>query len=275
MRKYIDIDLGRQSSESRVLTGRQIAECGRFMIAKMLIDADVATVDPLAPENPLIFSVGPFAGTNFSNANRLSVGCKSPLTGGIKEANSGGTFGFAMGQLQIAGMTLHGASDDWVVIRITKDGAMSFDDASPYMGLGNFDCAAKLHAVYGDKTSLALCGPVGEYMGLMAGIAFSDTDNRPSRLAARGGVGAVMGAKKVKALVIDKDRMPPVNDRKKVMGAIKEYGKKLDESAPVKTFRTTGTAMMADITNLVGAMPTRNFTAGTQTPADQGPFKMG
>ena len=275
MRKYIDIDLGRQSSESRVLTGRQIAECGRFMIAKMLIDADVATVDPLAPENPLIFSVGPFAGTNFSNANRLSVGCKSPLTGGIKEANSGGTFGFAMGQLQIAGMTLHGASDDWVVIRITKDGAISFDDASPYMGLGNFDCAAKLHTVYGDKTSLALCGPVGEYMGLMAGIAFSDTDNRPSRLAARGGVGAVMGAKKVKALVIDKDRMPPVNDRKKVMGAIKEYGKKLDESAPVKTFRTTGTAMMADITNLVGAMPTRNFTAGTQTPADQGPFKMG
>ena len=248
MRKYIDIDLGRQSSESRVLTGREIAECGRFLIAKMLLDADVARVDPLAPANPLIFSVGPFAGTNFSNANRLSVGCKSPLTGGIKEANSGGTFGFAMGQLQIAGITMHGASDEWVVIRITKDGAISFDDASPYLGLGNFDCATKLHATYGDKTSLALCGPVGEYMGLMAGIAFSDTDNRPARIAARGGVGALMGAKKVKALVIDKDRMPPVNDRKKVMGAIKDYGKKLGESAPVQTLRTTGTAMMADIT---------------------------
>ena len=275
MRKYIDIDLGRQSSESRVLTGREIAECGRFLIAKMLLDADVAQVDPLAPDNPLIFSVGPFAGTNFSNANRLSVGCKSPLTGGIKEANSGGTFGFAMGQLQIAGITLHGASDEWVVIRITKDGAIRFDDASPYMGLGNFDCAAKLHAAYGDKTSLALCGPVGEYTGLMAGIAFSDTDNRPARIAARGGVGAVMGAKKVKALVIDKDRMPPVNDRKKLMGAIKDYGKKLGESAPVQTLRTTGTAMMADITNLIGAMPTRNFTSGSQTLEDQGPFKMG
>ena len=275
MRKYIDIDLGRQSSESRVLTGREIAECGRFLIAKMLLDADVAQVDPLAPDNPLIFSVGPFAGTNFSNANRLSVGCKSPLTGGIKEANSGGTFGFAMGQLQIAGITLHGASDEWVVIRITKDGAISFDDASPYMGLGNFDCAAKLHAAYGDKTSLALCGPVGEYLGLMAGVAFSDTDNRPSRLAARGGVGAVMGAKKVKAMVIDKDRMPPVNDRKKVMGAIKDYGKKLGESVAVQSLKTTGTAMVADLTNHLGALPVRNFSAGQLTGADDGPLRMG
>jgi len=275
MRKYIDIDLGRQSSESRVLTGREIAECGRFLIAKMLLDADVAQVDPLAPDNPLIFSVGPFAGTNFSNANRLSVGCKSPLTGGIKEANSGGTFGFAMGQLQIAGITLHGASDEGVVIRITKDGAISFDDASPYMGLGNFDCAAKLHAAYGDKTSLALCGPVGEYLGLMAGVAFSDTDNRPSRLAARGGVGAVMGAKKVKAMVIDKDRMPPVNDRKKVMGAIKDYGKKLGDSVAVQSLKTTGTAMVADLTNHLGALPVRNFSAGQLTGADDGPLRMG
>jgi len=275
MRKYIDIDLGRQSSESRVLTGREIAECGRFLIAKMLLDADVAKIDPLAPDNPLIFSVGPFAGTNFSNANRLSVGCKSPLTGGIKEANSGGTFRFAMGQLQIAGITLHGASDEWVVIRITKDGAISFDDASPYMGLGNFDCAAKLHAAYGDKTSLALCGPVGEYLGLMAGVAFSDTDNRPSRLAARGGVGAVMGAKKVKAMVIDKDRMPPVNDRKKVMGAIKDYGKKLGESVAVQSLKTTGTAMVADLTNHLGALPVRNFSAGQLTGADDGPLRMG
>jgi aldehyde:ferredoxin oxidoreductase len=275
MRKFIDIDLGAQSSTSRELTGHEIAECGRYLIAKILLDKNIAKVDPLAPGNPLIFSVGPFAGTNFSNANRLSVGCKSPLTGGIKEANSGGTFGFAMGQLLIAGIVFHDASEDWVIIRITKDGNIRFDSAAPYLGLGNFECAAKLHAAYGDKTSLAICGPVGEYLGLMAGIAFSDTDNRPSRLAARGGVGAVMGAKKVKAIVIDKDRMPPVNDRKKVMGAIKEYGKKLGESAPVKTFRTTGTAMMADIQNLVGGMPTRNFTSGTQTPADKGPFKMG
>ena len=275
MRKFIEIDLHRQHVLERQLAGRELAEAGRYLIARMLVERDVAAIDPLAPENPLIFSVGPFAGTNFSNANRLSVGCKSPLTGGVKEANSGGTFGFAMGQLQIAGITFNGASDAWVVIRITKDGDISFDDASPYLGLGNFDCAQKLHAAYGEKTSLALCGPVGEYLGLMAGVAFSDTDNRPSRLAARGGVGAVMGAKKIKAVVIDKDRMPPVHDRKKVMGAIKDYGKKLGESVAVQSLKTTGTAMVADLTNHLGALPVRNFSSGQLTGADDGPLKMG
>ncbi len=275
MRKYLDIDLGTQSIDQRELHGREIAEAGRYLIARTLLDQGIASIDPMSPDNPLIFSAGPFAGTNFSNANRLSVGCKSPLTGGIKEANSGGTFAFAMGQLEIAGLTLHGASDDWVVIRIPKEGAITFEDASPYMGLGNFDCARKLHEVYGDKTSLALCGPVGEYLGLMAGIAFSDTDNRPSRLAARGGVGAVMGAKNVKAIVIDKHKMPPVHDRKKVMDAVKEYGKKLNETPAIKVFETTGTAVVADLTNTLGALPVNNFSSGQLTTADQGPLKMG
>ena len=134
MRKYIDINLGERTISSRELHGREIAECGRYLIAKMLLKLNIAEVAPLAPENPLIFSAGPFAGTNFSNANRLSVGCKSPLTGGVKEANSGGTFAFAMGQLQIAGISLHGASDQWVIIRITKDNGITFDDATLFKG---------------------------------------------------------------------------------------------------------------------------------------------
>jgi len=275
MRKYIDIDLGAKSIQERDLTGREVASAGRYLIAKMLTEEGIADVDPLSPQNPLIFSAGPFAGTNFSNGNRLSVGCKSPLTGGIKEANSGGTFAFAMGQLEIAGFTLRGASDDWVVIRIPVEGPITFEDATPYMGLGNFDCARLLHEHYGDKTSLAMCGPVGEYLGLMAGIAFSDTDNRPSRLSARGGVGAVMGAKKVKAIVIDKLKMPPLHDRKQFMGKLKEYGKKLGETPAIEAFSTTGTAMVADLTNYLGALPTRNFSAGSVTASSDEVFKMG
>jgi aldehyde:ferredoxin oxidoreductase len=209
MRKYLHIDLAARSVESTELHGEDLAQAGRYFIAKTLLEGDVAEVDPLGPENPLIFSAGPFAGTNFSNANRLSVGCKSPLTGGIKEANAGGTFAVAMGHLEIAGFTLRGAGDEWVVIRIPKEGPITFDSAEPYMGKGNFEAAALLHETYGDKTSIALCGPVGEYQGLVAGIAFSDVEARPARLAARGGVGAVMGAKKVKAIVIDKFKMPP------------------------------------------------------------------
>jgi aldehyde:ferredoxin oxidoreductase len=198
MRKYLHINLRDRSVETEELRGEAIIRAGRHYIAKTLLERGVATVDPLSPENPLIFSAGPFAGTNFSNANRLSVGCKSPLTGGIKEANSGGTFAFALGQLETAGFTLYGAADDWVVMRITRDGSIAFESAEPYLGKGNNEAAALLFERYGKKVSFALCGPVGEYLGLVAGIAFADTDGRPSRLAARGGGG--VGAKPGKLL---------------------------------------------------------------------------
>ena len=79
MRSYHHIDLGAQSVRTETLEGEDIVRAGRYLIAKTLNEENVAKVDPLAPENPLIFSAGPFAGTNFSNANRLSVGCKSCL----------------------------------------------------------------------------------------------------------------------------------------------------------------------------------------------------
>ena len=276
MRYYYDFRLGDHTIDKREMHGEEIVRAGRHFIAKTLLELGAATVDPLSPDNPLIFSAGPFAGTNFSNANRLSVGCKSPLTGGIKEANSGGTFAFALGQLETAGLTLYGASKDWVVIRITKEGAITYDSAEPYMGKGNNEAAALLFEKYGKKISFALCGPVGEYLGLIAGIAFTDTDGRPSRLAARGGVGAVMGSKKVKAIVVDLHKMPTFHDRKKVMGAIREYGARLAWTKPaIDTFKSTGTAMMADITNRLGGLPVRNFSAGRMVEASEGPLKLG
>lgn len=275
MRKYLQINLRDRSVQTEELHGEEIVRVGRHFIAKTLLKLGAAKVDPLSPENPLIFSAGPFAGTNFSNANRISVGCKSPLTGGVKEANSGGTFGYALGQLEIAGLTLHGASKDWVVIRITKEGEISYDGAEPYMGKGNDEAAALLFEKYGKKVSFALCGPVGEYLGLAAGVAFADTDGRPSRLAARGGVGAVMGSKKVKAIVVDIHKMPTFHDRKKVMGAIREYGKRLGKDAAIDNFKRVGTAMMGDFTNRIGGLPVRNFSAGRLTESSQGPHKLG
>jgi len=275
MRKYLHIDLGDRSVRTDELHGEAIVRAGRHYIAKTLLESGIAKVEPLSPENPLIFSAGPFAGTNFSNANRLSVGCRSPLTGGIKEANSGGTFGFALGQLETAGLTLYGASKDWVVIRITREGAIAWDSAEPYMGRGNNETASLLFEKYGKKISFALCGPVGEYQGLVSGIAFADTDGRPSRLAARGGVGAVMGSKKVKAIVVDVHKMPTFHDRKKVMGAIREYGARLGKEPAIDTFKRTGTAMMADITNRIGGLPVRNFSNGRMVEASEGPFKLG
>ncbi len=275
MRKFLEIDLATRSVEIEQLEGEAIIRAGRYYTAKTLVDRGVATVEPLSPENPLIFSAGPLAGTNFSNANRLSVGCRSPLTGGIKESNSGGTFAFALGQLELSGFTLNNATEDWVVIHIQKSGEVRFDSAEQYLGKSNFEAAALLHDNYGKKVSLAICGPVGEYLGLASGIATSDIDLRPSRLAARGGVGAVMGSKKVKAVVVDLNKMPTFHDRRKVMGSVKEYNRLLDEQAAIDTFRKLGTAMMADIQNHQGGLPVRNFSAGRLIDTDVEPFKLG
>jgi len=277
MRTYYDIHLDNRRIDARTLEGESIVKAGRYFIAKTLLELGAATVDPLSPGNPLIFSAGPFAGTSFSNANRTSVGCKSPLTGGVKEANGGGSFSYGLGQLKIAGFTLHGASPEWVVIHFKKDGTIDFDDAAPYLGRGNFQAQNLLHERYGKKVTIALCGPVGEYLGLIAGIAFSDKDGRPARLSARGGVGAVMGAKRVKAIVVDLDRVPPFHEAKKVNAAIKNYAKMLQADSMVQNFYAKiGTMGMADLQNGLGGLPVRNFSAGQLVDVSKGEkFKMG
>ncbi len=275
MRKYLHINLDDRSIRTEELEGEEIIRAGRHLIAKTLLKLNAAKVDPLGPENPLIFSAGPFAGSNFSNANRLSIGCKSPLTGGVKEANSGGTFAFAMGQLGIAGINLYGQCDAWVIIHVQRDGSITFEDATPFMGRGNIETAEMLFAKYGDKVSLGLLGPVGEYLGLVAGISFTDPEGRPTRIAARGGVGAVMGSKKVKAIVVDKDKMPDFHDRKALMGKVRDYGKMLNADAAIQAFGELGTAMVGDFTNNIGGMPTRNFSAGQLVDTKVEPFRLG
>src|SRR3989475_10153805 len=277
MRTYYDIQLTDRTIAKRDLEGEAIVKGGRNHIARTLLELGAATVDPLSPQNPLIFSAGPFAGTSFSNANRTSVGCKSPLTGGVKEANGGGTFSYGLGQLKIAGFTLLGASREWVVLHFKKDGSIAFEDAAPYLGKGNFEANDQRRARYGKKVAIALCGPVGEYEGLLAGIAFSDKEGRPARLAARGGVGAVMGAKKVKAIVIDLDKIPPMHGGKKVTSSIKDYAKMLQADGMVQNFYAKiGTMGMADVQNQMGGLPVRNFSAGRQADVSAGEkFKMG
>lgn len=275
MRLHHTINLNTREITTERKEGEAIVKAGRHLIAHSLLEADVATMDPLAPEAPLIFSGGPFAGTNFSNANRLSIGCKSPLTGGIKEANAGGTFAFAMGQVGICGLTFVGQAEQWCLLHIKKDGSFEWHAADDLLRLGNFAVAERLHERFGKKVSLSMVGPVGEYGGLLSGISFSDTDLRPSRLAARGGVGAVMAAKKLKAIVCDLDRMPQLADRKKVMSAVKSYRKMLDAEPAIQAFQSTGTAMVADYTNQVGGIPVRNFSNGRASETSDGPFKMG
>jgi len=133
MRKYLHINLRDRSVHTKNCTARRSSASAGTSSPRPCSDSERPKVDPLDPENPLIFSAGPFAGTNFSNANRISVGCKSPLTGGIKEANSGGTFGFALGQLETAGLTLYGTASEWWWSVSPRTAAVTYESAAPYM----------------------------------------------------------------------------------------------------------------------------------------------
>ena len=276
MRNYLHIHLNDHSVTSEALSGEDLVKAGRYLIAKTLVENGLAQVEPLGPDNPLIFSAGPLAGTTFSNANRISIGCKSPLTGGIKESNGGGTLAYGMGRVDIAGFTLHGQSEEWVILHFDKAGQLTFEDASPYLGKVNSEAAELLYEKYGKKISFALCGPVGEYQGLLAGITISDSDGRASRLAARGGVGAVMGSKKVKGIVIDLHKMPELHDRKKTLESVRTYAKMIQEDPVIQnSYNPIGTMAMADYTNHIGGIPVNNFTLGAQINDAEETFKMG
>ena len=275
MRKYLHINLDSKKIDIEHISGEKLARAGRYHIAKTLLDKKIANIDALDKNNPLIFSAGPFAGTNFSNANRISLGAKSPLTGGIKESNAGGNFAFALGQLEIAGLSLNGVSDNWVVIHLKQNGEIDFESAQEYLGKGLFETAQMLYEKYGKKISLGICSPVGEYGGLIAGISFTDPEGRPVRIAARGGLGAVMGMKKVKAVIVDQAKMPPFHDRKSLMGKIRKYTELLNQDPAIQNLSRNGTALVADLTNHIGGLPVKNFQSGQLVEEGTEPFKMG
>jgi len=274
MWRSLYLDLSAKKARWEGVPSEEVAWGGRYRTAKLLWEREAYRFDPLSPENPLVFAIGPLAGTGFSNANRTSVGTRSPLTLGIKEANGGGTFGYALGQLKVAHLVLEGQSPEWVVVRLTKEGEVFCDPAEGLLGLGNFEAARRLFAAYGERIAFALLGPVGEYLGLLSGIAFSDIDGRPSRLAARGGVGAVMGAKRVKAIVVEVPGKVEVWDKPKVLEGVRRYAKLLREDPLVMQFyNAIGTMGMADFQNAFGGLPVRNFRQGQMSPPEA--FRMG
>ena len=239
---------------------------GRGLSARILLDEVDPRCDPLGPDNKLIFAPGLLVGHMLSSTDRISVGGKSPLTGGIKESNAGGRTGLHMTYMGMHALIIEAQPPQeglWV-LHLTANGGAAWEPAGELAGLGVYDAAARLVARYGDKVAIALIGPGGEMRMAAAGIQNLDKDRVPSRIAARGGLGAVMGSKGLKAIVFDHagGQRPPIADPESFKAAQKDYTKSVLEHPQSITYRDYGTASMAHMSDGFGGLPTRNFSSG-------------
>ncbi|NTV37621.1 MAG: aldehyde ferredoxin oxidoreductase, partial [Anaerolineales bacterium] len=245
---------------------------GRGLIARILLDEVPPECEPLGPKNKLIFCNGLLTGHMLSSIDRLSVGGKSPLTGGVKESNSGGTTGLQIAYMGIKALLI----EDWPVEKkqlsvmvLTMDG-VRFDPADDLAGLGVYDTAEALKKRYGNKVAISMIGPAGEREMLSAGILNLDKDGIPSRINARGGLGAVMSSKGLKAIVFDAagGSKPPLVDVEAFRATQKVYNKFLMDHPQTHTYSDYGTPAMVHMADGFGGLPTRNFSSGTFEFAD-------
>jgi aldehyde:ferredoxin oxidoreductase len=239
---------------------------GRAMTSTVVAKEVPATCHPLSAENKLVIAPGMLSGSAAAMSGRISVGCKSPLTGGIKESNSGGQPSQMLGRLGYAAIILEGKPQDGRLYKvlIDKEGA-KITPADDLKGLGNYDLVEKMKAQYGTDISCISIGQAGEMKMAAASVAFTDMELRPTRHAGRGGVGAVMGAKGIKAIVVDdsgtKQRAP--KDPEKFKEANKAFVAGLRKH-PVtgQGLPAYGTNVLTNVINEAGGYPTRNFATG-------------
>ncbi len=242
---------------------------GRALTSAIVTEEVPPTCTPLGPANKLVFAPGLLSGSAAPISGRLSVGAKSPLTGTIKESNAGGQAAQILGRLGIRALVVEGkpADPDKRYLLEVRKGGVTVVECPELAGLGNYDTVEKLVAKYGDKkVSYVTIGMAGEWGLTAASIAVTDREIRPTRHAGRGGLGAVMGSKGLKAIFLDDSETAmrqPVN-KEAFRDASRKFAKALKEH-PVtgEGLPTYGTNVLQNIINEAGGLPTRNFREGS------------
>ncbi|MFW9824710.1 MAG: aldehyde ferredoxin oxidoreductase C-terminal domain-containing protein [Candidatus Thorarchaeota archaeon] len=239
---------------------------GRGLSSQIIHDEVPPLCDPLGEENKLILASGLLTGSPFPCSGRTSVGGKSPLTNGIKEANVGGRPSIMLASYGIRALVLEGKSSELKYVIIDENG-VKFESVEIDKGLGNYELHEKLNNKYGRKVGIYSIGPAGEHLFKAATVATNDLEGYPSRHAARGGLGAVMGSKGIKAIIIFPRITSEVQiaDIKKFREVSKPFAKEL---AVTKTnFSIYGTPNMVRGLNAYGGLPTQNFRRGSYEKA--------
>ena len=238
---------------------------GRGLTSAIVAEEVKPTCHPLGKYNKLIFAPGLLAGTACVNSGRLSAGAKSPLTGTIKESNAGGTAAVCFARLGIRALIIEGIpeKDTYYSLHVDKNGVTIVEDTE-LVGKWNYDVMNTVSAKYGGKIAVLSIGPAGEMRLAAANISVMDPDGN-IRSHGRGGLGAVMGSKRIKYITVDPAGGPGiyVADKEKFKKASVPFGKGV-VSHPVSgdALKQFGTDVLVNILNAAGALPTRNFKEG-------------
>jgi aldehyde:ferredoxin oxidoreductase len=242
---------------------------GRALTSRLLLEETPATCDALGPHNKLVFAPGLLGGAGVTTAGRLSIGAKSPLTGGAKEANAGGTAGDDLGRLGIKAGVVEGQpkKEELYLLHIAGDTAQLLP-AGHLRGLGTYATSDRLQAEYGEKCTVLSIGQAGEYLLTGASVACTGEGAQRSNQAARGGLGAVMGSKGLKAIVIDKAdaRSVRLADPDQFRDAARHFAQLLIDDpkvGPKGGTHTYGTSAITAAVNEMGSLPTRSFSSGS------------
>lgn len=240
---------------------------GRGLTSTIVSDEVPPDCHPLGPNNKLVIAPGIVTGTNAPSSGRLSGGGKSPLTGGIKEANAGTSFAQMLGRLGIKAIVIEGQTDDeFQLLSIDRDGA-ELIGAREWSNKGLYEAYEDIHEEFGKNVGICGAGIAAELNAANSGLAFNDIEGRPSRYAGRGGLGAVMASRGLKFIVLNQEGAQGVEiedgqtfdeGREKLEKALGEH----DVTKPEGTLNTYGTDALINVINEAGALPQRNFSEG-------------
>jgi aldehyde:ferredoxin oxidoreductase len=269
MDKILRIDMGAKGGPTASvgpLPAKYVGLGGRGLTSLMVLDEVDAACHPLGAANKLVFAPGLLSATPATTSSRISVGCKSPLTGGIKESNAGGQGAAVLAKMGYAAMVIEGKpeGDDLWKITVGMDG-VSFSKCNELRMLGNYDTVARLIAQHGEKCAYMTIGQAGEMRLGAASIAVTDRELRPTRHCGRGGVGAVMGSKNIKAFVLKEEGTfyAKPKDPEKFKAAAKAFAEGLKRHAVTgQGLPAFGTNVLTNVLNEAGAYPTNNFQTG-------------
>ncbi len=263
----VNLDLHEIIEETPNETDMRLYLGGSGLGSKYLIEEVPKGIDPLGSENKLIFMTGPLTATPSPSTGRFSVLAKSPLTGAWGHANSGGFWGRDFKKGGYDGLIFEGKSPEPVYL-VTDDDNVELLDAKDLWGKSSSETTAILKEKHGKDFNVVCIGIAGENLVSYAGI-MNDV-NKPNwgRSAARCGLGAVMGSKRLKAIVSRGTKKVKVADVEGYREAARDRFDWVNQSFLKMTLEVYGTAAILDLVNVKGGLPTRNWQLGEFSGAD-------